>query len=70
MTKESDENILKSWAHLNVWLAEQTDEKEVKKMLDRELSSGRKARPTIALRIYMKFSNLRRQREMSELYQR
>lgn len=67
MAKETDD-VLRSLASLNVWLTQQTDEKEVKKMLDRELAVGRKTRPTVALRIYMKYSALRRQREMSELF--
>ena len=67
MTKETDD-ILGSWARLNIWLQEQTDEKAVKHMLDRELAPERKTRPTIALRMYMRYSNLRRQREMKELY--
>ena len=68
MAKEID--VLTSWARLNIWLSEQIDDKEVKKMLDRECASGRKPRPTIALRIYMRYSTLRRQREMQELYLR
>ena len=68
MAKETDEEILSSWARLNAWLQGQTDEKVVKKMLDLELAPKRKTRPTIALRIYMKYSALRRQRELKGLY--
>jgi hypothetical protein len=70
MTKEDDETTLRSWSLLNLWLTKQTDEKEVKRMLDLELAPGRKVRPTIALRMYMRYANLRRQREMTELYGR
>lgn len=69
MSKEQDD-LLRSWTVLNGWLTKQTDEKEVKKILDYELSPERKARPTIALRLYMKYSALRRAREMKELYTR
>lgn len=59
------QEILGHWPTLNDFLRKTTDEATIKMLLDIEVKG--KHRPTILLRLYARYSTLRRKRELREV---